>query len=155
MNIKMMHYIRLAISLCAMLLLGCSPSQQGSELGREFYRGSILTKSERLKAYSISDQWEIYYYGTTTIHPPDLELSEYLARNGEPMAVYIFNFLDFSRADVYFINSLNVLSDMALYKYYDYCQNTSNIAKLNANQSLIKNSSWRDYYGEKRTRMPC
>ena len=151
MILKIKHFAVLSV----FLLQGCVQPPEGSELGRDFYRGSVATMTERIATYSIADQWEIYYYGTTSIHPPDYTLSVPLARNGEPMALYIMSYLDSSREDHYFLNSLDVLERMVYRKYYDYCQNPSIIAKLNANQSLIKDAFWRDFYGEKRTRMPC
>lgn len=144
------------IFLTGMLFfLGCAPISDGSELGRNFYKGELTTQDQRISTYSLPDQWEIYYYGKTSIHPPDFTLSRYLARNGESMAVYILDFLNSSKEDMYFLNSLDVFVDMKSFNYFDYCKNKKIIDKLNSNKDLLKNENWRKSYNDKRLRMDC
>lgn len=151
----MMRNIKLLILTTALIFIGCTSSEKGSEIGQEFYRENAATQSERLTKYSFSDQWEIYYYAKTAIHPPDFSLSKYLASNGEPMASFILNFLNSSKEDMYFLNSLDVLDDMKFYNYFDYCKDVKIVEKMNSNKNLIKDSGWREIYSNKRLRMDC
>ena len=153
----MMRYFKLLLISCAIWFVGCTSSENGSAIGREFYSGSLDTQSmgERIATYSIPDQWEIYYYGTAVIHPPHFGLSKFLAKNGEPMAIYMLEYLKAPVDEMYFLNSLDVFGDMKLFGYFDYCADPTIIEKLNQNQSLMSHTGWRSIYNEERMRMPC
>ncbi|MFT3821920.1 MAG: hypothetical protein QM750_30610 [Rubrivivax sp.] len=136
--------LRILLLFLAFALSGCSAQR----LERDFFRGDLSTRNQRLAGYTMEEQWQIYLYGNQVIHPPATGLAEVLARGHEPMLRFILRRLESTRNDLDYRDSMVVFQTMQWHGDYSICGDEAAFSKIKSNQYRIENADWQRVYGE-------
>lgn len=135
------------VLLCGLLLI--APTACLSEpVERQFFKGDIPSRIERLEAFPLDQQWNIFRYGNQVIHPPATSLALPIAKRGKPAVVYILGQLEQSENDLDFRDSLVVFQTMQWGNHYDVCGDDAAIQAIRDNQQKIRHPDWRAVYGQ-------
>lgn len=139
-----MKYFILVLAIWMFGLAGCS----AGPLERDFFRGDIPTRNQRLAGYPMEQQWRIYLYGNQVIHPPATGLAEVLARRGEPMLRFILKSLESTENDLDYRDSMVVFQMMQWGGHYGICSDRTILSRIRSNQDRIGDPRWRQVYAE-------
>lgn len=132
------------LGLWVLALTGCN----AQPVERDFFRGDIPTRNQRLGSYSMEEQWRIYLYGNQVVHPPATGLAEVLARRGEPMLRFILKSLESTKNDLDYRDAMVVFQTMQWRGDYAICADEEVMSKIKSNRDKIGNPNWRRVYGE-------
>lgn len=131
--------------LCALLLIAATACRAES-IEREFFKGAIPTRMERLEKYPLDQQWGIFRYGNQVKHPPTTGLALPIAKRGKPALDYILGQLEQSENDLDFRDSLVVFQTMQWGHHYDVCGDESAMAAIARNEQNVGDPDWRNVY---------
>lgn len=131
--------------LCCLLVI-VSTSCRAESVEKQFFRGDIPTRMERLEAHSLEQQWQIFLYGNQVIHPPTTGLALPIAKQGKPALDYILKQLEHPKHELDFRDSMVVFERMQQGGYYDICSDATAMEVIRHNESRISHSGWRDVY---------
>jgi hypothetical protein len=115
---------------------------------KEFFRGDLATRVERLAAYPLAQQWEIFRYGNQVRHPPDTGLAIPIARRGKPALDFVLHELQIGASDLDYRDSMVVFQTMQWGRHYDICADEVALKRIQANAALIRSPDWRKVYEE-------
>ena len=108
--------ISLALISLALVALAC---RDPYPMEHEFLAGPVDTAHERLRRYSLEDQYKIFRYGNDRLEPPWSGLAMPIAERGVEALPFIMKQLDSDRSDLTLRDNLQILADMADMKTYD------------------------------------
>ena len=108
----------------------------------EFLAGPMDTEIERLRHYSLEDQYKIFRYGNDRIEPPRSQLARPIAERGVEAIPFIMKQIDSDRSDIALRDTLQILADMARMKTYDVKSDASLMTILES-RILMATTSWK------------
>ncbi len=138
--------MRTVIFICAAVILNVGCDGAGDE--QTFFDGDVATRNQRLEALPLPKQWAIFKFGNQRRHPPIIGLAAPIAKRGKTAVYYILGELDRGATDLDIRDSLVVFQFTQWNGYYDLCADEVASGKIKSNQFRIKNSEWRNAYGE-------
>lgn len=131
--------------LCCLLMVVSTSCRAGS-VEKQFFRGDIPTRMERLETYPLEQQWRIFLYGNQVIHPPTTGLALPIAKQGKPALDYILQQLEHPKHELDFRDSMVVFERMQQGGYYDVCGASTAMEAIRRNENRISHAGWRDVY---------
>jgi hypothetical protein len=69
---------RICVTVVTLLMLGC----RSYSLEKDFFVQPLGTRLERMRQYSLEDQYWIFRYGNDVVHPPLTDLANPIAEKG-------------------------------------------------------------------------
>jgi len=138
------------ICVLFLALYGCvsnSTDAQPSKKVSDFFRNYPST-SERIKQfknYSIEDQYEIYAFGNSVVHPPTTYLDLPFAEQGPIIVPFLKMKLEATKDEVTIRDITLIFSQLARLKLYDFSQDKELVIllhhKINNMQGIWKNTT--------------
>ncbi len=139
----MMH-TRAALALTLIfgtqLMLGC----EDHALEESFFKKPLANRVERLRSYSLADQYKIFRYGNDRKEPPFMDLAEPIAEKGSIAVPFL---LDQLNSDSHYIavrDMLLIFETMASSKSYDVKSDAVLMRVLSSRVSDMKDKEWKD-----------
>jgi hypothetical protein len=139
----MLPKIKLQIACAAgCLVFGC----KGQPLERDFFNKPLGDRLERLRQYSLEDQYKIFRYGNDKIEPPLMDLADPIAERGETAISFLVDQLNSSADDLTVRDILLMFQTMASSRSYDVKRDAALLAVLTSKVSAMKHEAWRTIY---------
>lgn len=138
----------LRTTLCLVCLLRAQILYAAPSVEKDFFKGDVSTRLERLETYPLEEQYRIFLYGNQVIHPPSTGLAIPIAKRGKIAADYILRRLDTSKNDLDFRDSMVVFQSMQWGGHFDLCGHPKYMNEIAGNASKIEYEGWRKVYLE-------
>jgi hypothetical protein len=103
-----------------------------------FFRQPRETRLERMRRYSVEDQYKIYRFGHDKIEPPALFLAEPIAERGVAVIPFLVEQLKIDKEDLAVRDILYLLQRMQWMKTFDARKDPSLMKMLDDRVSAIK-----------------
>lgn len=128
------------ICFCAVVAFasGCS----GEGLEQSFFEKPPHDRVERLRQYSLEEQYRIFRYGNDRIEPPIMELAKPLAERGEAAIPFLHSQLRRAADDQTLRDILLLFETMTRLRTYDVKSNGPLMTDLRSKVSDFKNRLW-------------
>jgi hypothetical protein len=104
-----------------------------------FFKQPRETRLERMRHYSLEDQYRIYRFGHDKIEPPALELAIPIAEKGPQVTPFLLERLRSDKSDLAVRDILYLLQEMLSMKTFDARNNPALMQILNDRVPGIKN----------------
>jgi hypothetical protein len=132
--------IKTAAVVGCLLLVACA--------GHKFEKSFISQvpardRIDRLRQYSLEDQYRIYRYGNDCIEPPLMDLAEPIAERGATAVPFLLAKLDPKADDMSIRDVLVIFHMMAYLKAYNVKSDTLVMGTLRARVSTMKDAEWK------------
>ena len=130
----------LSIGACASVLMsGCL----GHRFERRFLNGPVETRVDRLRQYSLEDQFKIFTYGMHHWHPPARTLATPIAERGATAIPFLSNQLEADTDSARVGDFLEIFERMTSLKTYDLKSDDRLMSLLEERVDRIKDPEWR------------
>ena len=108
--------------------------------------GPAATRLDRVRQYSLEDQYKIFRYGNDIVEPPLLDLAKPIAERGAAAVPFLLKQLNSKSDDEVMLTRdiLLIFEDMALSKSYDVKADSLVMNTLSAKIATIKDKGWQD-----------
>jgi hypothetical protein len=130
--------IRVVLSVLCITLLGCADHK----MERAFFRESLDDRLERLRQYSLEDQYRIFRYGNDVVHPPLTNLAIPIAERGAVAIPFLKAHLDTDDEDFSVRDILRIIREMTQLKTYDAKNDKSLMRALTLRVSKVMDKDW-------------
>jgi hypothetical protein len=127
--------IRIVVAIACFTATGCT----SHDVVKSFFKKPIETRVERLRQYSLEDQYKIFRRGMDHFEPPAIELADPIAERGAAAIPFLLQQLEHEVDDVGVRDILQILDDMTYRKSYDVAADTALMTALTSRISAIKN----------------
>lgn len=127
-----------------LFVLGCMliVASNNHQLEKDFFfKQPRETRLERMRQYSVENQYKIYRYGHDKIEPPALYLAAPIAEKGAAVIPFLTEQLKSEKDDLAVRDVLYLLERMQWMKTYDVRKDTSLMQLLDTRVSAIKNKN--------------
>ena len=131
---------RVVFALTCLLMLGCG----SHDLEENFFKQPLANRVERLRKYSLADQYKIFRYGNDTKEPPFMDLANPIAERGATAVPFLLDRLNSKPDDIAVRDILLILETMATSKSYEVKSDTALMATLTSSVSGMKDHGWQD-----------
>ena len=129
---------RLVGIVCA-LLLGC----EDHALEKEFFRKPLNNRLERLRQYTLKEQFRIFRYGNDVVEPPLTDLAKPIAERGPDAVPFLLERLESEKDDLCVRDILLVLQNMRNLKTHDVSSDARLMSAVTSRVSRMKDADWR------------
>ena len=136
--------IRIVI-LLGIMVGSCAAQQLEKDF---FFKQPPENRLERIRHYSLPDQYKIFRYGNDKIEPPVMELAGPIAEKGAAAVPFLMDQLKSSTDLLTVRDILLILKTMSRSKTYDVKGDTALMALLEAKISKIKDKEWQAFCHE-------
>jgi hypothetical protein len=127
-------------SLCSIVLLGCMNHRFERHV---VFGGPPATRIERVRQYSLEDQYKIFRYGNDYVEPPLMNLADPIAERGAAAIPFLLNQLNTEKDDTVVRDTLLIFETMAVSKSYDVKSDPTLMSALNAKIAGMKDKGWK------------
>jgi hypothetical protein len=132
--------------LTCIFLMACN----GGRLEKDFFfKHSLADRVERMRQYSLEDQYRIFRYGNDKIEPPDLALANPIAEKGASAIPFLTEQLKSSTDDLAVRDILLILRTMLRFNTYEVKQDAALMSVLEKRISTMKSADWQGFCREK------
>lgn len=122
------------------LLMGCA----NNRLEREFFfKKPAATRMDRLRQYSLRDQYRIYRYGNDRFEPPLTGLGKPIAERGQAAVSFLLEQLNAHADDRTVRDVLSLFEAMESIKSYDVKSDAHVMDTLRSRVSAMKDQGWK------------
>ena len=132
--------LRLTIILGGLITLGCGQPP----LEQSFFNKPAAGRVERLRQYSLEDQYKIFRYGNDRIEPPAMELADPIAERGSSAVPFLRARLDSAVDDQAIRDIVLIFQTMARSRTYEVRSDASLMAELTSKVAQVKNKEWQE-----------
>jgi hypothetical protein len=133
--------IRLVLAFAGLFVtLGC----ENHDVEKDFFSQPLSNRVERLRQYSLANQYKIFRYGNDVKEPPLMDLAFPIAERGATAVPFLLNQLNSSPDDLTLRDILVILETMANSKTYDVKSNAALMTTLTSGVSEMKDQGWHD-----------
>jgi hypothetical protein len=115
----------------------------GHDLEKAFFPGPSANRVERLREYSLPDQYKIFRYGNDQREPPAMELALPIAERGCAAVPFLTDQLKGSKDDVEVRDILLIFERMDSAGSYRVHADASLMKLLDSKVSAMKDQDWR------------
>ena len=130
---------RICLTVVTLLMLGC----RSYSLEKEFFVQPLGTRLERMRQYSLEDQYRIFRYGNDVVHPPLTDLANPIAEKGSVAIPLLIDHLNADDDDFTVRDTLLVLERMQSSGSYDVKSDAAVMTTLDSKVSTVKDKEWR------------
>jgi hypothetical protein len=131
---------RVVVLGCSVVLFGCA----NHKLEREFFfKNPAATRVDRLRQYSLEDQYRLFRYGNDKIEPPLMGLARPIAERGKTVIPFLLEKLDQNRDDLTVRDIILIFDTMAAIKSYNVKSDSLLMETLHSRVSAMKNADWK------------
>jgi hypothetical protein len=130
---------RTFLAIAGLLWLGCD----NHRLEEKFFEQPLGTRLERLKQYSLEDQYRVFRYGNDVVHPPLTDLADPIAAQGSAAVPVLLDRLKADESDFTVRDTLLIFERMSSSKIYDVKSDSAVLAALTSKVSTVKDQDWR------------
>jgi len=115
----------------------------GHDLEKAFFAGPSANRVERLREYSLPDQYKIFRYGNDQMEPPAMELALPIAERGRAAVPFLTDQLKGSKDDVEVRDILLIFERIDSAGRYMVHADASLMKLLDSRVSATKGQDWR------------
>jgi len=133
--------MRLLLLICSLLVISSNRTDDHRLEKDFFFKHPRETRLQRLKQYSLEDQYKIYRYGHDKIEPPVLELADPIAQKGKAAVPFLKHKLESEQEDLAVRDILYLLEQMLWMNTFDARQDEALMQALKARVAQIKNEN--------------
>lgn len=130
--------VRVMLALLCVIPAGCTDHA----LEREFFRRPLDTRVERLRHYSLEDQYRIFRYGNDVVHPPLTNLAIPIAERGVVAVPFLMAQLNTEKDDLAVRDILRLFQETTRLKTYDVRTDATLMKVLDSRISKMKDKEW-------------
>jgi len=112
-------------------------------LEKGFFDKPLGDRNERIRYYSLEDQYKIFRYGNDRIEPPFLELAEPIAEKGPAAVPFLLEKLNTNADDITVRDILFIFERMAQSKSYDVKSDATLMDVLTIKINGMKDKEWK------------
>src|SRR6266404_4762578 len=134
--LQMKWLIFLSISFA--MACGCS----GQSLEQKFFDAPPASRLQRLRSYSLEDQYRIFRYGNDQIEPPIMELAKPIAERGKAAVPFLRAKLSAAPDDQTLRDVLLIFQTMMRLRTYSVKSDALVMTGLRSKVSEFKNRPW-------------
>lgn len=131
---------RLTTCLGSIIFLGCSAHKFEKDV---IFGGPPGTRVERVRKYSLEEQFKIFRYGVEKVEPPLMGLADPIAERGVTAVPFLLNQLNSKPDDAITEDALLIFERMAFSKSYDVKSDAGLTSLLQKRISAIRDKEWR------------
>jgi len=133
-----MNSARLVLLLLYTPLIGCT----GHGMEKAFFQQPLQTRVERLRQYSLEDQYRIFRYGNDVVHPPLTNLAVPIAERGSGAIPFLKSRLETEHDDFSIRDILRIIEEMKWSKSYDVKGDEALIRILKSMVDGMRDKEW-------------
>lgn len=126
-------------TLCCVTLSGCASNKLEKEF---FFNHPAATRVERLRHYSLENQYQIYRYGSDKFHPPLIELARPIAERGQQAVPFLLAKLKPPVDDVTVRDILEIFETMQSIDAYNVRSDGKVMGVLRARVAAMNAPDW-------------
>lgn len=133
-----------AMSMPLMLLLGCfiALGCRDHHLEKSFFDKPAADRVERMRQYSLADQYKIFRYGSDRKEPPAMELANPIAERGASAVPFLMEQLNASAEDIAVRDILLIFETMEASGSYNVKADAPLMGVLASKVSGMKDKDW-------------
>jgi hypothetical protein len=131
--------LRITIIAGCLMTFGC----WRQSLEQSFFDKPSKGRLERIRQYSLEDQYKIFRYGNDRIEPPIMELADPIAEKGASAIVFLRAQLDPATDDRTIRDILLIFETMARARTYNVRSDTALMIDLTSKVAQMKDKEWR------------
>jgi len=132
--------LAMAALLWCILFAGCA----NHKIEREFFfKKPVSTRMDRLRQYSLDDQYRIFRYGNDRFEPPLTGLAMPIAERGQSAVAFLLERLSLDADDITVRDVLSLFEAMGSIKSYDVKSDLSVMNTLRYRVSTMKDQEWK------------
>jgi hypothetical protein len=124
--------------LCSLMLFACG----NHRIEKDFFEKPPVTRTERLRQYSLEDQYKIFRYGNDVIEPPLMELGDPIAHRGAAVVPFLLRELSPLASDITIRDILVICETMSSSGSYNVKSDVALMAALDSGVSKMKDKGW-------------
>lgn len=128
------------ICICGITIWGCVSYRFERHV---VFGGPAATRVDRVRQYSLEDQYRIFRYGNDVVEPPMIDLAKPIAERGGAAIPFLLKQLDAHSDDTTLRDILAILYEMKFSKTYDVNADATLMEKLNIRVISMKDGEWR------------
>jgi hypothetical protein len=132
--------IRVVLALAGLVVAGC----EDHDLEQKFFDQPPATRLERMRQFSLADQYKIFRYGNDKREPPAMSLADPIAERGRTVVPFLLDQLHSHPDAITLRDILLIFERMATSKSYDVRSDASLMAALTSRVSRMKDTLWQD-----------
>jgi len=139
-----MHRMSKAMSIPLTLVLGCFMALgcRDHHLEKSFFDKPAADRVERLRQYSLADQYKIFRYGNDRKEPPAMELANPIAERGASAVPFLMEQLNASAEDIAVRDILLIFETMEASGSYNVKADAPLMGVLASKVSGMKDKDW-------------
>ncbi|WP_035353593.1 hypothetical protein [Edaphobacter aggregans] len=133
-----------AMSILPMLLLACFVGLgcRDHHIEKDFFGKPPADRVERLRQYSLDDQYKIFRYGNDVKEPPTMELAVPIAERGASAVPFLVGHLRAATDDIAVRDILLIFERMDAIGSYNVKADTALMGLLGSKISGMKDKDW-------------
>ena len=132
--------IRFVCFFMCLSTFGC----EHPRLEESFFNKPLGDRLDRLRQYSLEDQYKIFRYGNDRIEPPLMGLADPIAERGAAAIPFLLRQLDSKADDLAIRDILMIFATMAYSKSYDVKSDEPLMTMLASKVSGMKDKEWQE-----------
>jgi len=126
--------------VCCIVFAGCT----NHRLEREFFfKNPAATRADRLRQYSLEDQYRLFRYGNDRFEPPLTGLAKPIAERGRSAIPFLLEKLNPQADDITVRDVLSLFETMGSIKSYDVKSDALVVDTLRSRVSTMKDAGWK------------
>ena len=126
--------------ICGITLWGCVNHRFERHV---VFDGPAATRLDRVRQYSLEDQYRVFRYGNDVVEPPLLGLARPIAERGATAIPFLIRQLNAEPDDTTVRDLLLILQEMMFSKSYDVKANAVLMGTLDTRVAAMKDKEWR------------
>jgi hypothetical protein len=131
---------RFLLALTCLVAIGC----KDHALEKSFFHKPPADRVERLRRYSLEEQYRIFRYGNDFKEPPAMELAGPIAERGAEAVPFLVNKLNVDEGDIAVRDILLIFERMESLGSYNLKADASLMSLLTSKVSEMKDKGWQD-----------
>lgn len=125
---------------CCLLLAGCVDHRFEREF---FFKNPAATRINRLRQYSLEDQYRLFRYGNDRFEPPLTGLARTIAEKGRTAIPFLLGKLNPQADDMTVRDTLLLFETMGSINSYDVKTDAVVMETLRSRVSAMKDANWK------------
>ena len=128
------------LALTCLIAAGC----KDHKLEKSFFEKPAVDEVQRLRRYSLDEQYRIFRYGMDKIEPPAMGLARPIAERGADAVPFLVNKLNADAGDIAVRDILLIFEMMEASGSYKVSANGSLLSLLTSRVSKMRDKGWQD-----------
>jgi hypothetical protein len=130
----------LLMALTCLIAAGCNDRN----LEKSFFEKPAVDRVQRLRRYSLDEQYRIFRYGMDAKEPPAMGLAGPIADRGADAVPFLVNKLNVDADDIAVRDILLIFERMQTSRSYNVKADASLMSLLTSKVSEVKDKGWQD-----------